>query len=95
MYGDVRVGTIGLRTGNPIETDPWQWGCGFYPGSRPGECTSGIASTFEDARASFMQAWTVFLSRRTEADFDEWREQRDWTARKYAAWERGERVMVR
>jgi hypothetical protein len=26
----------------------------------------------------------------TEADFDRWREARDFTARKYAMWERGE-----
>ena len=28
----------------------------------------------------------------TEADFDRWREARDWTARKYAMWERGEKL---
>jgi hypothetical protein len=32
----------------------------------------------------------VFLSKRTEADFHEWRDQRDWTARKYKLWEAGE-----
>jgi hypothetical protein len=32
----------------------------------------------------------VFLSKRTEVDFLAWREARDWTARKYAMWERGE-----
>src|ERR1700682_3599501 len=32
-YGDVRVGTIAVRSGNPHDTDPWQWSCGFYPGS--------------------------------------------------------------
>jgi hypothetical protein len=31
----------------------------------------------------------VFTTR-TEADFQAWRDQRDWTARKYAMWERGE-----
>jgi hypothetical protein len=34
----------------------------------------------------------VFLSNRTEADFLAWRDQRDWTERKYAIWERGERL---
>jgi hypothetical protein len=34
----------------------------------------------------------VFLSKRTEADFQEWRDQRDWTARKYAMRERCERM---
>jgi hypothetical protein len=94
-YEDVHVGSIGLRAGNPTESDPWQWRCGFYPGSRPGECTSGTAATFESARAAFLAEWTVFLSRRTEADFKEWREERDWTARKYAAWARGGRMLAR
>ena len=89
-YGDVRVGAITMRTGNPTATDPWGWRCGFYPGSRPGECSSGTAATFDQARAAFEAAWRVFLSKRTEADFAAWRHQRDWTARKYAMQERGE-----
>lgn len=52
-YGDVNVGTIGLRSGNPVSTDPWCWRCGFYPGSNPGECTSGTAATFERAGKRF------------------------------------------
>jgi hypothetical protein len=46
-YGDVRVGTIAIRSGNPADTDPWAWSCGFYPGSHPREYTSGTAATFE------------------------------------------------
>ncbi|WP_141688495.1 hypothetical protein [Bradyrhizobium paxllaeri] len=91
-YGDVRVGCIGRRTGNPVDTDPWQWSCGFYPGSSPGECTAGTAATFDQARNAFMAAWAVFLSKRTDADFEEWRRQRDWTTRKYAMWECGEKL---
>jgi len=34
----------------------------------------------------------VFLSNRTEADFQAWREQRDWTERKYALWDAGKRL---
>jgi hypothetical protein len=34
----------------------------------------------------------VFLANRTAADFQEWRDQRDWTARKYAMWEAGEQL---
>jgi hypothetical protein len=45
-YGDVRVGTIALRTGIPHHEDPWGWACGFYPGSHPAECTSGAAATY-------------------------------------------------
>ncbi len=56
------------------------------------ECADGTAATFDQARADFEKAWRVFLSNRTEADFQAWRDQRDWTARKYAMWERGERM---
>ncbi len=55
-YGDVLVGMIAIRSGNPTKTDPWSWTCGFYPGSRPGECTMGTAATFEQARAAFEAA---------------------------------------
>jgi hypothetical protein len=82
-YGDILAGTIAARVGNPHDTDPWEWGCGFYPGSHPGEHQTGTAATLNDARAQFEQAWRVFLSKRTEADFQEWREARDWTAWKY------------
>jgi hypothetical protein len=60
------------------------------PGSGPGEITNGTSAIFDGAREQFERAWRVFLAKRTEADFEEWRDQRDWTARKYAIWERGE-----
>ena len=44
------------------------------------------------SRAWLRQAWRVFLSKRTEADFQAWRDQRDWTERKYAIWQAGERL---
>jgi hypothetical protein len=91
-YGDVRVGTIGLCAGVPNDVDQWGWFCGFYPGCHPHECTDGSAPAFNQARAQFEDAWAVFLSNRTEADFREWRHQRDLTERKYAMWERGERL---
>ena len=47
---------------------------------------------FDQARADFEAAWQEFLSRRTEADFETWRAQRDWTARKYAMWQAGKRM---
>src|SRR6202789_3472538 len=81
-YGDVRVGTIAKRVGIPFDEDPWGWSCGFYPGSHPGECTNSASATFDQARAEFEEAWAIFLSNRTEAYFQEWRHQRDWTARK-------------
>src|ERR1700686_4062351 len=91
-YGDVHAGTIAIRAGIPHDEDPWGWACGFYPGSHPRGCTNGAAATFDLARAEFEEAWAVFLSNRSEADFDEWRRERDWTARKYAMWEAGEKL---
>src|SRR5258705_7164969 len=41
---------------------------------------------------SFEQAWAVFLSKRTEADFQKWRDQQAWTAEKYRRFDRGERM---
>jgi hypothetical protein len=34
----------------------------------------------------------MFLAKRTPDDFQAWRDQRDWTQRKYAAWDAGQRV---
>jgi len=91
-YGAVRVGTIARRVGNPFDTDPWEWSCGFYPSSHPRECTHGTAATFELARADFERAWAAFLPKRTEPDFQAWRDQRDWTAEKYRRFDRHERM---
>jgi hypothetical protein len=52
-YGDVKVGTIAVRSGIPHDEDPWEWVCGFYPGCGPGEHTNGTATTFDEARAGF------------------------------------------
>jgi hypothetical protein len=89
-YGDVHVGTIAIRTGIPRDEDPWGWDCGFYPGSHPGEHESGTALTFDQARVDFEDAWRVFLSKRAEADFQAWRDARDWTAEKYRRFDRHE-----
>jgi hypothetical protein len=91
FYGDVRVGTIAKRIGIPPGKPAWGWTCGFYPGSHPGECTSGVAGTFGQARAGLAAAWRVFLPKRTEADFREWRDQQAWTGRKYAMRQPGEK----
>ena len=40
-YGDVHAGTIAIRVGCPHDEDQWEWSCGFYPGSRPGEIQAG------------------------------------------------------
>ena len=91
-YGDVNVGTIARRTGAPHDVDQWEWLCGFYPGCDPGDHTNGTAATFDEARAGFEEAWHELLPNRTEADFQAWRDARDWTARKHAMWERGEKM---
>jgi hypothetical protein len=91
-YGDIHAGTISERTGNPHDTEPWEWQCGFYPGSRPGECTSGTAEAFDQARADFEAAWKVFFSNRTDVDLQAWRDQEAWTAEKYRRFDRGERM---
>jgi hypothetical protein len=46
----------------------------------------------DQARADFEEAWRVFLSHRTEADFQEWRAHRAFTAWKYRMWDTGYRL---
>jgi hypothetical protein len=90
-YGDVQVGTVAKAIGTNA-AESWRWSCGFYPGSNPGEHRNGTASSLEEARLAFEAAWDEYLLKRTEADFQAWRDQRDWTERKYAMWERGDRL---
>jgi hypothetical protein len=91
-HGDVRVGTIGGRAGVPVDVDQWGWSCGFYPMAGPYRADSGTAPNFKKARRYFNAAWKALLPTLTEADFEAWRRQRDWTARKYAMWARGEKL---
>ena len=89
-YGDVLAGTIAIRSGNPQDEDPWEWHCGFYQGCHPGEHQDGTAASLDEARSDF-EAAQVFLAKRTEADVQARRGQQDWTARKYAMWQAGEK----
>jgi hypothetical protein len=84
--------TIGKRIGIPCDQHLWGWSCGFYPGSHPGGYETGTAATFDEARARFEAAWGRFLPKRTEADFQAWRHDRDWAERKYAMWASGEKL---
>lgn len=84
MYGDVRVGTIGRRSGVPDHVDQWQWHSGFYPGCGPGEIENGSGATYDEAKERFTVAWERLLPLKTADDFQEWRDFRDWTAWKYA-----------
>jgi len=90
--GAVHVGTISKCVGNPGAAEAWQWLCGFYPGGNPGEQRGGTADTFDQARADFEKAWHDYLPRRTEADFQAWRDHQAWTKEKYACFDRGERM---
>ncbi len=91
-YGDVHVGTIAGRSGAPAESPQWEWSCGFYPGTEPGQYRAGDAETFELARAAFGRAWEALLATRTEADFQEWRDAQAFTAWKYAMWDVGAKL---
>lgn len=81
--GDIHAGTISKSIGRPNAQNDWTWSAGFYPGSQPGEIKGGTANTFERAKAKFERAWLALASSRTAANFAEWRDQRDCTARKY------------
>ena len=81
----------GARRRSPVDVDKWQWRCGFYPGSEPGEHRHGTATDFFTGRREFEAAWREFSAKKTEADYQEWRDQRDRTVRKYASWARGEK----
>jgi hypothetical protein len=91
-FGDVHAGTLARAVGTPNATEEWRWQCGFYPGCRAGEHRAGSAPSFNQARSDFEHAWRTFSARRTEADYQAWRNQRDWTERKYAARLRGKKV---
>ena len=95
MPGDIHAGSIAKAAGTPNAAVAWKWSCGFFPGSKPGEIKSGTADTFEEARAAFEKAWHIFASTRTPSDFQQWRDQRDWTANKYAALDAGKPVPKR
>jgi hypothetical protein len=90
-YGDVHVGTIAKRVGNPHDTDPWEWSCGFYPGSHPGEHQSETAATLEQARADFEAAWRVFWRNEPRLTFRRGVTSKIGPLEKYAMWEAGEK----
>jgi hypothetical protein len=83
---NVRVGIIARRAGAPPSSDQWQWLCGL--GLKPNDQRSGIATTFDAARAAFAAAWETL--RTTADDLDAWRDQQAWTAEKYRRFDRHE-----
>jgi hypothetical protein len=60
------------------------WTCGFQPGGAPKDYALGLADTFEEARDQWQAAWEVYLPRRTEIDFEEWRQHHRFMADKLA-----------
>ena len=91
-FGDVRVGTIGERSGVPVGVDQWQWSCGFYPGLHPDQYRYGIAPTFAAARAGFEADWHQLLAEIPEGAFDEYRHDRKMRAEIRAKRSRGEKL---
>ncbi len=45
--------------------------------------------SFDDARAAFEAAWSVFFAKRTEADFETYRRHQAFEAWKQAMWDAG------
>ena len=86
----MHAGTIAIRAGIPFDEDPWGWACGYYPGIRGNARTARPQPSTR--HADFEAAWRVFLSKRTDADFQAWRDQEAWTAEKYRRFDRGERM---
>jgi hypothetical protein len=73
-FGDVHVGTVARAVGTLNATEEWRWQCGFYPGCNAGEHRVGSAPSFDRARSDFERAWRTFSARRTEADYQAWRD---------------------
>lgn len=88
-YGDIQIGTIGLRSGVPKHMDPWGWSLGFFPRSHRGAQERGTAASFNEARGDFERAWERYLTDCTAQDFLDYRRHRDWTAWKYRMREEG------
>jgi hypothetical protein len=84
-YDDVCVGGISRLPGHPKrEVGRWLWTCGFQPGGAPKDYSSGPTDTFEEARDQWQAAWEVYLPRRTDFDFEEWRQHDRFMADKMA-----------
>jgi hypothetical protein len=60
---------------------------GFIQGQRPAKARAVRAADFEACRVGFEAAWQKLLPKVIEAGFQEWRDQRDLTAWKYAMWD--------
>ena len=91
-YGDVHVGYIGQRAGVPVAAPQWCWSCGFHPGCEPGQHRSGVADSFDAARAGFETDWNALLPKLSQSAFDECRRSRAFHAWKDRMWASGCRL---
>jgi hypothetical protein len=89
---DIRIGSIGMRSGVPTHVDQWKWTVSFYPAMHRGIRDGGIASDFQTAREAFKQAWLKIEPQITEADRKEHRRERAHTVWKYKMWSAGCRM---
>jgi hypothetical protein len=81
-----------IRTGNPHDTDLWEWWCGFYPGSHPARAPERHRRHLRPGPRRLRGRVARVPVEPDEADFQAWRDERDWTARKYALWDAGNRL---
>jgi hypothetical protein len=90
-FGDVHVGTIAERTGNPTPS-LGNGGAASIPARALANALAARRRHSPKRAPISKTAWKVFLSNRSEADFQEWRNQEAWTAEKYRRFDRGERM---
>jgi hypothetical protein len=83
MYTSERSGSVLVTRSAPIN------GGGAAASIQATSPATGPPVRRRKARGDFELAWLVFLANRTEADFDEYRKHRAWTAWKYAMWDSG------
>jgi hypothetical protein len=92
FYGDVRVGTIALRTGMPPGKVLGAGHAASIPAAIPANARTAPRPRSPRPAPTSRQRGGYFCQNRTEADFQAWRDQRDWTAEKYRRFDRGERM---
>jgi hypothetical protein len=56
----------------PHDEYPWGWSCDFFSSNHPRQHADGVAA------ASIRLAPPILASKRSEADFQAWRDERDW-----------------
>jgi hypothetical protein len=91
---DICAGWIAKTTTVAAQVQ-WVWSAGFYPGTAPGEIRTGTAASYDEAKAAFTIAWLKFAHSRKSADFQAYRDQQEWTARKYALRGQGKEIPIR